>query len=1282
MAQKIVDSGKINFLDYTDLRKVEVYISSTLPTSQIYNGNTNKYTPDWTETNLELSADVFLDSQEITAEKIQWFTKINNVKEQITNVNGSLLTIKENILNSHGIVTFICEATYQGILGHAEITFTRVDTGIDGTSGKDGTSITILGTYDSLEALKAVHPTGNAGDSYIVQGNLWVWAIDDAEWENVGNIQGTPGKDGQDAKAIFLNANAQIFKVSKTGAVLPTTIKVTAQPVNTSITSYTYSIDGGQTFSSNAPSGVSRSGNQITIAGTSMTASSVTIMATDGQYQDTFTVYKVSDGSDGTPGADGKPAPIAFLTNESIGFAANSKGQVSATSAVTNVVAFVGTSSVKPTIGTLSGVPEGMSITQEEVGNEILLTLNITNNSTLGSSTSNGGRITIPVTIPTTPAITTNLQLGWNKVNAGRSVSSIAARYAVSNSNTTAPTSWNVTIPIRGEGQYLWMADYITYDDGTNATVGPRVVTGDSGTPGISIGSVVSYFANNQSQTSAPAITATWTTTPTRQTGYYTWRKDLIMYSDNTSEYTTPVCITGDQGDKGVDGTTYYTWIKYADTPTSGMHDSPTGKAYMGIAYNKTTATESTNYSDYNWSLIKGADGTPASLVHITPSALYFKSTTGRNGTFTPEYIYLYPNFQTVSYSNWQYSTNGGSTWASVANANGLTVGTYNSVANSLRISRASTLYTDSITSISFRCNSNNAAIYDIVSIAKIYDSIDLQIGGTNFIPQSKMDQLPTAWAGGNGFTMVTEDGYQCARLDGVIGASIAPNVNITDKMNLTDITQEYTVSAWVKVVNYVGGTTNPFFALYFSGYKASDNTWLGATNVKDSGDLGRFNNAGWKKLTWTLKFDSLMSRMLFYVYVRDMTGTLFIRDIKVEKGNTATDWSPAPEDIIAASSNTSVMLSNESHLFVANPDGVPIEETVSLDIVGYQGATQKPTTIGTITGIVTGLTATISNNNTTNAKIAVSVAATLTHDKGVLTIPVTVDGKTINKMFSWAKTKNGADGKPGDDAVIFQVYSEDGYILSKNNPKITLKTFAYIGDTPITADVAYQWYNIKDGVTTAISGATGSSYDIHHTDVSFTNSYMCVMTFKGVDYSGVVTIDDKNDVNTIFSSKPTSYAAGDIWVVGSDYAPAGHEIGTVLRAEHTNNTYNESDWVTATKYDKHIKALEDDITQYNQYFSFDSQTGLRISARDSNGNASQFSTTLSNDRLSFNQGDESVAYIESNKLKIKEAEIVSPLTVTGKYSGSTMQQAPIINIGNFSIVVESNGSLSIVANT
>ena len=65
----------------------------------------------------------------------------------------------------------------------------------------------------------------------------------------------------------------------------------------------------------------------------------------------------------------------------------------------------------------------------------------------------------------------------------------------------------------------------------------------------------------------------------------------------------------GEPGTPGEDGKTLYTWIKYADTPTSGMSNDPDGKLYMGIAYNKESPVESENYSDYNWSLVKGADG-------------------------------------------------------------------------------------------------------------------------------------------------------------------------------------------------------------------------------------------------------------------------------------------------------------------------------------------------------------------------------------------------------------------------------------------------------------------------------------------------------------------------------------------------------------------------------------------------------------------------------------------------------------------------------------------------
>lgn len=66
----------------------------------------------------------------------------------------------------------------------------------------------------------------------------------------------------------------------------------------------------------------------------------------------------------------------------------------------------------------------------------------------------------------------------------------------------------------------------------------------------------------------------------------------------------------GNTGLRGEAGTTYYTWLKYADSSTgAGMSDSPTGKKYIGLAYNKTTITESNTPSDYTWSLIQGEKG-------------------------------------------------------------------------------------------------------------------------------------------------------------------------------------------------------------------------------------------------------------------------------------------------------------------------------------------------------------------------------------------------------------------------------------------------------------------------------------------------------------------------------------------------------------------------------------------------------------------------------------------------------------------------------------------------
>lgn len=536
-------SGNITFIDLTDSKKVDIHISSNLPTIQIYDANTPKYSPNWSNTPLELTATAYVDSTDITStltnDSIKWYRQIgSDTYNEISTGNQKLKIsnnelIDENIGWSAGTISYICSIKYNGKSFENKITFARVDTGLNGSDGVDGTGVTILGSYNTLNELHTAHPTGNAGDAYIVDGNLYVWAVDDATWENVGNIKGPAGKDGKDSKNIVLSGDSQVFKVNKSNTITPETIKIIAQAFNTSIASWTYSTNGGRTFLSTVPTGVSRDGNVITIDGSTITSNSITIKASDGEISDVFTVYKAIDGLDGNKGDDGAPAPIAFLTNENITFSSNAQGQISGTTITSNVVAYNGTDKVTPTIGTITGIPTGMTITPSTItaSNEIMLTITITNNTTLGSTSSNMGVISIPITYP----VSAVLSLTWSKVNAG-------------------------------------------------------------------------------------------------------------------------------------------------------------------------------------------ANGTSASIVDITPSAYYFKSTTGKNGTFTPEYIYVYPRFQNVTFSKWEYSINGGVTWVAASGANGLTISTYNSVANTLRIARTSTLYTDTVTSISFRCVSSNVAVYDTVSIAKLFD--------------------------------------------------------------------------------------------------------------------------------------------------------------------------------------------------------------------------------------------------------------------------------------------------------------------------------------------------------------------------------------------------------------------------------------------------------------------------------------------------------------------------------------------------------------------------------
>src|SRR5690606_21465609 len=74
-----------------------------------------------------------------------------------------------------------------------------------------------------------------------------------------------------------------------------TSFTVTGIAQNTNITSWQYSVNGGS-FSTTVPTGVSRSGETVTIDPNTVTFKTLSIRASDGTNSDTYTIAVVSDG--------------------------------------------------------------------------------------------------------------------------------------------------------------------------------------------------------------------------------------------------------------------------------------------------------------------------------------------------------------------------------------------------------------------------------------------------------------------------------------------------------------------------------------------------------------------------------------------------------------------------------------------------------------------------------------------------------------------------------------------------------------------------------------------------------------------------------------------------------------------------------------------------------------------------------------------------------------------------------------------------------------------------
>ena len=1178
-----------------------------------------------------------------------------------------------------------------------------------------------------------------------------------------------------------------MFKVSTSNAYTPSTIKVTAQAFNTSVTNWTYSTNGGQTFASTAPTGISRNGNVVTITGATLTTNSIVVKASDGTVEDVFTVYKAFDGSNGSPGTPGAPASMAFLTNENVTFSANANGQITATSITTNIVAYNGATKTTPTIGTIVNLPTGMTATiGTVVNNEIPIVFTIESNATLGSASSNNGSITIPVTSP----VNTNLTLSWSKVNAGPQGPQGGKgndSYTVLLTNESHVFAGDVSNAVDGSAT----TQVLAYNGSTAQTVTISSVNGktaaitdtDTGIDGLK-------FKCSALSGTSPTITFTCTTTFISASGSI----PIVLSVGGvqfTKMFTYSIAFkgatgnTGSQGPQGTAATSY--WLVSSasavqKTSTGTIAVTPSTLTFTGKSKTGTNApvdyacrwiidysTDGATYTNLVTSTANEAtksvtvattyktirarmymaggttalldeqiipivtDGVSASLVDITPSAYYFKSTTGKDGTFTPDYIYLYPRFQTVTYSAWQYSVDGGTTWVSASGANGLTISTFNSIANTLRIAKTSTLYTDTVTSISFRCVSSNSSVYDTVSIAKIYDVVDLEIGGRNLVVGTNRGKQGWSWTMQTGdYTTETveENGVSCCKLTrGSVeqtGWSVIFFNNIgREKL---EAGQEYTISLDIKP------SINTSASIDLRETNATNQ--LIGSRIKEQRTI--LANV-WNKIYSTVKLvDPLpdSTAQVFYMQVNGDVGVSYLlKNLKIEKGNKATDWSPAPEDL---NNITFQIYATKGYLLTNELQSLTLQTFAYEGSIGItSGATFKWSQliddVWTDISGATGTTLTVTHSDVLKAK---SYRCVMSYKEHTYTDTVTVQDKTdtyssmlcvssneTNNECYWVlhslvySDKEEIDPLLGPilvNAPASPVKDDYWYSVDTVNATVTLKKYdgtTWVNSTDKQA-LTYAWNIIDDGSVKRPLGAASKVKIVSCSDFTGTATLMCEVSSveDGLLTQASLSLTDASDPivsteeptatvdgqiwikpngsgtflmfvwdkalnswimsdmdtrNKVYTSRPSSYNVGDLWITASDTDHNSYLQGTLLQAHKSNISYNASDWSPTLRYDQDIDDMKETLNNLSQYVTITS-AGLRIGARNTSGELSPFTSLFTSTELSFYQNSEKLLTLANNQLTAPRIVVEDDLEVQGS-----------ISLGELKIIIENNGSFS-----
>lgn len=437
--------------------------------------------------------------------------------------------------------------------------------------------------------------------------------------------------------------------------------------------------------------------------------------------------------------------------------------------------------------------------------------------------------------------------------------------------------------------------------------------------------------------------------------GAQTYTCDIVVYQ-GTAQKTNFSIGT-------IQAPSFLTTTKTANSVKFAVNSNTTITADNGTIIIPITMEGSTVNKSVTWSCAK--EGIPAKAVDIYSNGLVFKSSDGGEN-FSPNIIRLTPIFQGgLSFNKWQYSLDNGITWKDVVDGEyGLKISdsigklvvsnktlsvyadymvtdsTLNIIdggsvsgaklslksrsvitTHSLLIAKDCALFNNSITSIVFKCLSNDDKYYDTTTVLRLHDVDDIEVGGVNLLTNTASVKQYTSdlcnW------TIESKNNVSKNILDAETDSQRIVTSNATNPESgfysvISGIQfkrkQHYVYSLAIRgTINQSTLFGMKIFYKNTSGkiVSSSDISWINDGDSVNDGISQFYFSRRYLPFTIPTDFDEVSNYLAVCLYGTNMD--VQIRNFQLEKGLNPSPWRQADGDVVSTDTSITTIATVES---------------------------------------------------------------------------------------------------------------------------------------------------------------------------------------------------------------------------------------------------------------------------------------------------------------------------------------------------------------------------------